>query len=152
MIHGVTVYVLGFMFSTDHTRVALIRKIKPDWQRNRLNGIGGKVEIDERPIDAMTREFTEETGLVTSNRQWKNFATLVFFAIEVECYVTVGPLNELRTMTDETVEIHDIASLQWDSQQGNAMIENLPWLIPLARNTISGGPDPRPNKARIQYL
>lgn len=51
-----THYVAGFMFNEDRTRVALIEKQKPDWQRGKLNGIGGKIEDDESPVEAMTSE------------------------------------------------------------------------------------------------
>ena len=53
-------YVVGFMFSEE------ILKNKPDWQAGRLNGVGGKVEPNEYPDQAMVREFEEETGVRTS--------------------------------------------------------------------------------------
>jgi hypothetical protein len=34
--------VAGFLFRNNDTEVALIRKNKPDWQKGKLNGIGGK--------------------------------------------------------------------------------------------------------------
>ena len=37
-------YVLGFLFSPDCKRVALIIKNRPDWQAGFLNGIGGKID------------------------------------------------------------------------------------------------------------
>ncbi len=55
-------YVAGFYFSECGERVALIRKLKPEWQRGWLNGIGGKVEPGESPLSAMVREFEEEAG------------------------------------------------------------------------------------------
>lgn len=55
--------VLGFYFDRHGEYVMLVRKKRPDWMRGRLNGIGGGVEGTERPIDAMRREFREETGL-----------------------------------------------------------------------------------------
>jgi hypothetical protein len=48
-------YVCGFMFANDFTEVALIRKNKPEWQRGKLNGIGGKVEqVGHHPDDQHT--------------------------------------------------------------------------------------------------
>jgi 8-oxo-dGTP diphosphatase len=69
-------YVLGFMFAGEH--VGLVRKSKPDWQKGKWNGVGGKIETvqgfmdecDEHPLDAMVREFREETGLETSREDW----------------------------------------------------------------------------------
>lgn len=37
-------YVCGFMCSYDLTRFLLIRKTHPEWQKGKLNGIGGKIE------------------------------------------------------------------------------------------------------------
>lgn len=60
-------YVLGFAFTPQDAKgnfkVALIEKLKPDWQRGKLNGVGGKVELDETPRAAIEREFEEETGV-----------------------------------------------------------------------------------------
>jgi 8-oxo-dGTP diphosphatase len=38
---------------------------------------GGKVELDESPMDAAKREMFEETGLHVSNLDWKGFCTEV---------------------------------------------------------------------------
>src|SRR5687767_2261708 len=54
--------------------VLLVRKARPEWQAGLLNGIGGKIQhLPIRPqdtelrwessLEAMRREFTEETGL-----------------------------------------------------------------------------------------
>ena len=56
-------YVVGFLLNYDRTQVVLIRKNRPAWQAGHLNGVGGKIEMGETPIEAMTREFEEETGL-----------------------------------------------------------------------------------------
>lgn len=56
-------YVLAFIFNKDLDSVWLIKKNKPEWQKGCLNGIGGKIERGERPIDAMERELREETGI-----------------------------------------------------------------------------------------
>jgi len=41
-------YVLGFLFSQDETRIALIRKTRPLWQEGRLNAIGGHAEEGDK--------------------------------------------------------------------------------------------------------
>lgn len=45
-------YVLGFMFSNLMNNVVLLQKQKPNWQKGLWNGVGGKVESGEEPIDA----------------------------------------------------------------------------------------------------
>ena len=43
-------YVAGFLFSRDGSLLALILKNKPDWQKGKLNAIGGKIEDGETPL------------------------------------------------------------------------------------------------------
>ncbi|WP_164969449.1 hypothetical protein [Halarcobacter ebronensis] len=50
-------YVTGFLFTKDFKHVVLIKKLNPEWQRGLFNGVGGKVEENEKPCDAMSREF-----------------------------------------------------------------------------------------------
>lgn len=69
-----TNYVLGFMFNYDETHVVLIKKNKPAFMAGLLNGVGGKIEKDENPYDAMVREFNEEAGLKV---EWK---PVIFFS------------------------------------------------------------------------
>lgn len=63
-----TIYVAGFLFGPmpRHNYVALIRKNKPDWQKGKLNGIGGKVEAGETP----RRGQSSETHLYHVRRLW----------------------------------------------------------------------------------
>lgn len=76
-------YVCGFMCSYDLNRFLLIRKTHPEWQKGKLNGIGGKIEkkeqlvgdvwLTESPFEAMIREFHEETGITTTRNRWYCF-------------------------------------------------------------------------------
>jgi 8-oxo-dGTP pyrophosphatase MutT (NUDIX family) len=68
MIRG---YVLGFYFSEDLDKVLLILKNRPPHLANKLNGVGGKLEERETELDAMVREFKEETGVTTLDSSWK---------------------------------------------------------------------------------
>lgn len=145
-------YVAGFLFDTDHrpghrelTRVALIRKSKPEWQAGLLNGIGGKIEGEEAPEDAMAREFREEAGLAIPKDHWKYYAVLGGDDWSVSFFACYGNVDALRTLTDEVIEIEllrDITPLRKD------MIENLPWLIALALDYLQDG---RPMFANITY-
>jgi len=116
-------YVLGFMFSTNGA-VWLIRKNKPEWQRGRLNGIGGKIEENESPADAMKREFYEEAGIKLND--WKHFCTLTDRdSYEVYCYYVYSDETP-ATMTEEKVTLCYTCSLPID------VIPNVNWLIPMA--------------------
>ena len=86
-----SVFVLGFCFSSD-SRVVLIRKKKGDWQEGMLNGIGGRVEPGEEIVEAMAREFREETGKYTPESCWQYIFTMStdrFLKITVT-FVTTG--------------------------------------------------------------
>lgn len=120
-------YVLGFAFSPDYARVALIRKRRPAWQAGYLNGIGGKLEAPERPVQAMVREFREETGAGTAPDDWRRLASLRFEGARVDVFETCrADLTSLDTMTDEPVIIIPSLPVPPDA------IANLNWLIPLA--------------------
>lgn len=67
-------YVLGFAF-VDRS-VFLIKKIKPDWQRGLWNGLGGSIESMETSLDAMVREFYEESGVQTNQSDWEFILTV----------------------------------------------------------------------------
>lgn len=99
-------YVLGFAF-TPKGEVVLIQKQTPDWQKGKLNGVGGRIEPrDWLTVDAMAREFREETGVATGTAQWHEFARLSFPDSLVFCFVAKDPqFRECKTTTDEKVFI-----------------------------------------------
>lgn len=57
-------YVLAFIFDNNNfENILLIEKTKPAFLAGKYNGIGGKIEPNEFPIEAVAREVFEETGL-----------------------------------------------------------------------------------------
>ncbi len=137
-------YVVGFQFNAERTKVALIRKAKPEWQKGLLNGIGGKIEpTDNDPHSAMVREFREETGVATDS--WMCFAEMRGGDWSVQCFCSTGNLNWIRSVEAEPIEIIDLDGrtlVRFD------VIENLPWLINLALDSMEDG---RPRFALITY-
>lgn len=127
-------YVAGFMIDRGR-QVALVIKNKPEWQKGKLNGIGGKIEEDEAPAIAMWREFREETGHETDFEDWHEFALLTDdVSFEVHFFVThVVGKPPLQTMETEQIVWVDIAGVTTKNA-----IPNLTWLIPLAL-TIGDG-------------
>jgi 8-oxo-dGTP diphosphatase len=117
------------MFSPDGEEVALILKAKPEWQKGKLNGIGGKIEAGELPIAAMVREFEEETGYKTDQIQWWPFATLAGADWTVHFFTTQGPVYELRSTTEERVTV-----VPWKHVDSTVAIPNLTWLLPMAKS------------------
>lgn len=128
-------YVAGFLFSLDGAHVALVEKQKPDWQKNKWNGIGGKIEEGELPSQAMQREFKEEAGLDISN--WTRFCVLVGndsayntngneFEVHFFSHFSDDVYN-VKTMETEEIALHPAKSIMHMN-----VIPNLKWLIPLA--------------------
>lgn len=121
-------YVTGFMFSLDRKCVSLIKKNNPEWQRGRFNGVGGKIEAGESPALAMSREFKEETAVVTSPDDWTFFLTLT----DQKSY----EVNMLFCFSDKvfsvvSAELEEVKIFKVDELPKN-IISNLSWLIPLA--------------------
>ena len=56
-------YTVAFIFTPSLDKVLLIHKISPEWQRGKLNGIGGKIEPNETNLACIIREVKEETNL-----------------------------------------------------------------------------------------
>lgn len=133
----ITAYVAGFMFSPDYSQVALIRKLKPQWQAGKLNGIGGKIEKGEEPSTAMVREFLEETGAYTYPANWWRFMEMGDgSSFTVHFFVTTGDLSTLRSTEEEQIEIINVSDLGPTRQD---VVENLTWLIPLALDYSTDG-------------
>lgn len=130
-------YVLGFMFSKDKSSVAVIRKQSPTWQAGFLNGIGGKIEKPESPAWAITREFMEETGVVTSVDEWQlkfnmysedtsNTKYNEGTDFRVYCYCMFSDkVYNVRTVEQEEVLVLDVNNFPY-----NEAIDNLSWIIP----------------------
>jgi 8-oxo-dGTP diphosphatase len=119
-------YVVGFGFTKDKQKVLLINKLKPEWQKGLLNGIGGKIENGETPIEAMNREAYEESGILVdwlyrgimkgTNNDGSKFECHIFSSTEVK---------EFRQIEDEILELINI-----DDISHYSVVENLKFLIP----------------------
>lgn len=129
-------YSVGFCFAYGKSHVVLIRKNKPDWQRGKLNGVGGHVEKGEKPIECMVREFHEETGVKTYERDWKQFAKKVGTDFEVNFFATAnGAAYSLaHTTTEEGIE-------HWNTSELSEFetVPTLQAMILLARHALDYG-------------
>ena len=123
-------YVVGFLFSPDGKRVALIRKNKPPKQAGKFNGIGGSVENGESFSAAMVREFKEETGVHITD--WDLFAIYTGTPGYVVHFYksTVPGIDQVKTMEAEIVSTHDVINIA--AIPKSRIMHNLKWLIPMA--------------------
>ncbi len=111
MIKSMIRYVVGFCFTKDRSRVILIKKIHPEWQAGKLNGVGGHIEAGESVHQAMKREFREETGVTIPSLAWDHKFTIINREIGYELnvlYCLSDDAYVVRTMTDEQVELHHV--------------------------------------------
>lgn len=140
-------YVLGFAFDRKKQVLVLIEKQKPDWQKGKHNGVGGKIDPeDNTPLSAMVREFKEETGVSTEEDMWKHFATMIFKddilggEAQVYCFkMFSNVIYQCRTIESEKIkqfhllpEIFEVSG--FESLQGKPIISNLDVIIPMALN------------------
>jgi ADP-ribose pyrophosphatase YjhB (NUDIX family) len=126
-------YVVGFLLDPTLSKVVLIRKNKPAFQCDLLNGVGGKIEPGEASKDAMDREFFEEAGI--KGLDWRHFLTLhtpsesllyFFFAI--------GNVHKVKSITPEEVKVYDINEIM---NRCDTM-PNIRWCIQMARSIMFG--------------
>ena len=135
-------YVVGFLFNQYYSEVVLIRKTHPEWQKGKLNGVGGKINPGEHPNNAMTRKFEEEAGLLIAPEFWRHVCTIQwpddevrvqdaepskvwFFTAKLEIEYLGAYVS---SQTEEQIEIHHLDVVSWMSD----LIPNLTWLLPLA--------------------
>lgn len=124
-----TTYVLGFAFDLDGA-VALIRKTKPAWQKGKLNGIGGKVEDRELPVEAMEREFLEETGINIPALAWREYATMYSGAHIIHCFTARLFERDRPLISGEEGKADWYHPLSPGGRPD--ALPNLSWLIPMA--------------------
>lgn len=129
--HPMLAWVLGFLFNEDRTKVILLKKTHPDYQAGKLNGVGGKVEPNETILDAMTREFLEETGITW--KAWHHYCSVAWNDGIIYCYKGFAPqqtLDGCHTTTDEVVKQYGPYELFWYDT-----MPNLHWMVSLAACT-----------------
>lgn len=135
-------YVCGFAIDRTAKWVLLIQKNRPAFQVGKWNGIGGKVEPGESPIDAMVREFREECGIETEPADWTN--TIIMDGrgdearpekttnFRVHYFRMFADLVQMpfMSMTDEKVSAIGYQSGLWDRNT----LDNMKWIFPLQLN------------------
>lgn len=135
MIHK---YVLGF--ARTKAGVLLILKTHPDFQKGKFNGVGGKIEEGETPLQAMIREFLEETGIATQAYEWisngevcqNNYRIFIFETIltdeKVTGIVKVETIEQLSCINynqDTEVVYHINKKLIMDLSSQGKLVANV---------------------------
>ncbi len=125
---------LGFIFDTDLKHVLLVHKGSPEWQKGLINGVGGKIELGETPLDCMVRECEEETALKIPSAKWLQFATMNIKGNITNVYATTykGAMKDARKNHHEEIEWFPYNELPQN------VIANIPFFVPMARQQILG--------------
>jgi 8-oxo-dGTP diphosphatase len=129
-------YTVGFCFSPSLEEVVLIRKAKPDWQKGKLNGVGGSFEEGEDMFQCMEREFKEETTI--EQKGWQHFATGWYDCHQGSC--AVHYLVSRFEARHHFIPRMPIEQPDWYSinlVHTHLIIPNLLWLIPMAEMKLT---------------
>jgi 8-oxo-dGTP diphosphatase len=124
-------YVVGFAFTKDREYVLVIKKLRPDWQKGLLNGIGGKIEPGETPIEAMKRECMEEAHV---ELDWIHKGVMRGInndGADFECHLFYSYDNNVIHYTQ--VEDEELSVMKWNDVLTLPHINNLSFLIPYGR-------------------
>jgi 8-oxo-dGTP diphosphatase len=123
-------YVLVFVFSPDYRYVLLIRKKRPDWQKGRLNGLGGRIEPQETPVIAAKREVEEESGIADLCNLEQFCMLSCYQKWNVFCFraVSKAVASSLRNSTDEG----EVRSWPVERVGQLGELSNVPWLVSMA--------------------
>ena len=127
-------YVVGF--ATQGMYVALIKKTHPDWQKGKLNGIGGHIELSESPHQTMVREFYEETAYKTNEDQWNLFLhakspeeDITDITINIYYFISQNNGIELKELISTTDEKIHILPTEYVICGRYKTIWNTPWIL-----------------------
>ena len=121
-------YTLGLIFNSRVNKVVLMEKNRPDWQKGKLNAVGGGIDGEESNIECMVREAQEETNLLTKPQDWKHVAVLSGpdWKMDVFGLIYQGREEDLQTCTDERVDWFEITKIP------KHVVTNVPWLLYLS--------------------
>ncbi len=127
-------YTVSFLFNGDLSKVLLIHKLTPEWQKGMVNGLGGKFEAGEDCFRCISREVEEEAGLRTNPSEWKKIGELYSdrWIVDVMTIVYKGKETDAKSVERQRVEWFSVSNLP------DNLISNLTWLVPLCLDVVQG--------------
>lgn len=129
-------YALAFARPLDGSdKVLVVRKNRPDWQKNKINLCGGKIDGEEAPEQAAVRELKEESGIDATTIP-KVMGIIYGSWGEVYC-VKVGVFDcEIKQPPEET---EPVSWVSWkDLKDDSDLMPNLKVIIPLMMAGVEG--------------
>lgn len=130
-------YVCGFVYSIDGSRVVLLERSKDDWQQGFYNGIGGKINKGEEPVNAMVREFEEEAGISTGAERWTR--TIVLSGPEFEVHFFANRSAFLAARFEKAYKCNEgiIRTFSTAAVPHIKVIPNLRWIVPMQLDNLA---------------
>ncbi|WP_127586095.1 NUDIX hydrolase [Paenibacillus koleovorans] len=133
-------YTICFLYASGS--VLLLNRQSAPWM-GRWNGVGGKLEPGETPLQGAVREIHEETGLELAESEIRYSGTVTWSIDGVTTggmYTFVAELNDpsvLPTPTANEEGILDWKPIEWVLHPNNQGIaSNLPYYLPALLDTI----------------
>lgn len=123
---------IGLAFTENDHAVLMVKKTHPRWQAGRLNGVGGRGEPGEQPLDCVVREFAEETGRHVAPALWRHVVREIGPDYDLHAYMTrVSSPTKFPRVNDvgETLKWIRVDELR---AHRHSMIGNLQWIVPMA--------------------
>lgn len=126
-------YAVAFIFDASLERVLLVHKNRPEWQRDKWNGVGGKYEAGETGAACIARETREEAALDIQPKDWIFVGALHQPSGDMSVWTARygGASSDARALTDEPIEWHDTVALP------ASVVENIRWMIPLCKEKLT---------------
>lgn len=138
-------YTIGFIYCSETGQTLLLNRQKLPWM-GRWNGVGGKLDTGESPLECIRRETLEETGIDVATyksrgvMRWisdgEDHGGMYIFSAEV----SRRQVDEYRTPVCHCLEgILDWKSLTWILHPENSgVVDNIQQLF---LSLFEGGPD-----------
>lgn len=126
-------YVLGFVFSDDLEKVALVRR-NPEEPESPYTGIGGKVHYGEIESEVMEQSFIKKFGIPSGKRFWVSSVSLFQYDCELREQKVLRIfykadnkiIKKLKDLKNPDLTIQKVSELQ-----SIPIIEELTVIVPL---------------------
>lgn len=118
-------YVVIMLFNKECNKILLVKRNKKPY-KNCWNGIGGKIEEDETPLDAAKRECMEETNILLSNPRL--LVTYVYPEINI-----MNSNTKLNVIYDFVEEINVV-----DNEEGHYEWKDIDFVMDIYNKEIAG--------------
>jgi len=128
-------YTLGFIQRKDE--ILMVNRYKKPW-KGAWNGVGGKIDSGETPLECIIREVLEETGIFITEDQVSDKGILTWNSFDamgngLHIFLISVPMD-FEYQTPKAVEegILDWKKLEWINDYENiGVAHNIPYFLPI---------------------